>query len=179
MMSWSQAAAFCNALSDLDGLNRCYECSGTGEFASCDLSADYNYPFFCPGYRLPTESEWELAARSGTSGPSYGDLDDIAWYVGNAERSTHEVGTREPSPWGLYDMLGNVAEYCHDWYGEYPDDHAIDPIGPETGTSRTWRGGSYLDESQNVRAARREWSPRGGTTAGSSTGFRPVRSIRP
>jgi len=98
-------------------------------------------------YRLPTEAEWEYAARAGTTGKYYGELDEIAWYEGNSGGQTHPVGQKKPNTWGLYDMLGNVWEWCSnrynsDYYREFRKTIAVDPQGPERGRYRVLRGGS-------------------------------------
>ena len=80
--------------------------------------------------RLPTEAEWEYAARAGSTGEAYGPLDDIAWYGGNGSHTTHPVGQKLPNAFGLYDMLGNVWQWCQDWFGPYSSEPAIDPQGP-------------------------------------------------
>ncbi len=96
------------------------------------------------GMRLPTEAEWEYAARAGTTGARYGDLDSIAWYGQNSGSKTHEVGQKEPNAWGLYDMLGNVYQWTGDWYADkYQGGNETDPIGPASGEYRTLRGGSW------------------------------------
>lgn len=96
-------------------------------------------------YRLPTEAEWEYAARAGASGPDPGDLDAISWHGANSAERTHEVGTKRPNAWGLHDMLGNVWEWCSDRYGAdyYRKSPASDPRGPFEGELRVMRGGSW------------------------------------
>ncbi len=140
----------------------------------------------CPGLNLslPTEAQWEYGCRAGTRTATYaGDLDlegirasvlnDIAWYHGNANRKTHPVGLKDPNPWGVYDMLGNVREWCSDFYGEYSESPATNPLGPSEGASRVIRGGSWPYHAQFVRAARRDG--RRPSRADSSLGFRVSR----
>jgi formylglycine-generating enzyme required for sulfatase activity len=111
-------------------------------------------------YRLPTEAEWEYACRAGTStrfsygdDPGYASLGDYAWYSANSGNWTQEVGQKLPNPWGLYDMHGNVWEWCQDWYGLHPGGSQTDPRGPATGTFRVLRGGSWLDFEPYCRSA--------------------------
>ena len=129
-------------------------------------------------YRLPTEAEWEYAARAGTTGARYGDLDKIAWYAGNTGGKLTPVGRKRANAWGLHDMLGNVGEWTADWYGAYRTYNgfsAADPTGPRKGSLRVYRGGSYNDVGDDVRAAgRRSGSPR---TRDGAVGFRLVMSI--
>ena len=96
-------------------------------------------------YRLPTEAEWEYAARAGTAGAYAGSLDAIAWYSNNSGSQTHPVGQKQPNAWGLYDMQGNVAEWVQDWYyaNYYKSSPVSDPQGPKSGISRVLRGGSW------------------------------------
>lgn len=105
-----------------------------------------NSAFHGDYFRLPTEAEWEYACRAGTTTSSYGPLDDIAWYEmdeDNSPQITHVVGQKKPNAWNLYDMLGNVQEYCSDWFAEkYPGKPQVDPKGPPSGTNRVARGGS-------------------------------------
>lgn len=111
-------------------------------------------------YRLPTEAEWEYAARAGTgSSYSFGDdaslLERHAWYEDNADQTTHPVGRKEPNPWGFYDMHGNVWEWVQDWHDDYHSDSVTDPVGPATGTVRALRGGSWYFSARHCRSSYR------------------------
>lgn len=136
-ISWKEAIVFCNALSARAALKPCY-------------NFENNEILFNPkamGFRLPTEAEWEYACKAGTSGIRYGELDSIAWYKANAEGRTHEVGTKAPNAWGLYDMLGNVWEWCSDIY-----DQTV------YGSYRIFRGGGWCDEERGCMATNRRRS---------------------
>ena len=124
-------------------------------------------------YRLPTEAEWEYAARAGTTGARYGELDAIAWHAENSGLETHPVGLKRANAWGLYDMLGNVWEWTADWYGEYSPRSVTDPRGPSTGSGRAYRGGSRASNERFVRAAYRNYHAPGSRNI--SIGFRLVR----
>ena len=133
-VSWRDAQRFCRKLSNIDGRR----------------------------YRLATEAEWEHACRAGTTTAFYwGDdfADRYAWALTNSRAATHEVGTRLPNAWGLYDMAGNVAEWCQDWYGQYDPNSAeqVDPKGPSEGVYRILRGGSWGHTRANCRSAHRNW----------------------
>ncbi len=108
-------------------------------------------------YRLPTEAEWEYAARDGTSGIYYGSLDSIAWYNEIGGRQTSPVGQKRPNGYSLYDMSGNVWEWCDDWYDEnyYAKSPTVDPKGPASGAHKVLRGGSWLNNSRHMRISNR------------------------
>ena len=108
-------------------------------------------------YRLPSEAEWEYGARAGTSGDYAGNLDSMAWYDVNSGSSTHEVATKSANSWGLYDMHGNVWEWCQDWYDKdyYAKSPGTDPTGAATGSNRVVRGGSWDNSAANARSANR------------------------
>jgi len=130
--------------------------------------------------RLPTEAEWEYACRAGTQTAfSFGDdpsaLGDYAWHLGNSDGRSHPVGQKKPNAWGLYDMHGNVWEWCADWYGEYPKDAATDPSGPASGAARVLRGGSWLfGDPACFRCAYRYAAP---AYRGGSVGFRCAAAV--
>ena len=139
-VSWDEAVAYCEKLSEKEGKT----------------------------YRLPTEAEWEYACRAGTETAwSFGDdekvLGDYAWYDENAddigEKYAHQVGLKKPNAFGLYDMHGNVYEWCHDYYEEdyYKQSPEKDPTGPTRGSFRVFRGGSWLIASRFTRSAFRSW----------------------
>jgi formylglycine-generating enzyme required for sulfatase activity len=139
-VSWEDAVEFCAKLSDLP------EEKAAGRI-----------------YRLPTEAEWEYACRAGSKtaysfGESSESLGDYAWFDNNGNDQTHPVGQKKANAWGLYDMHGNVFEWCNDWYGDYPVVAVTDPSGPQEGSFRVNRGGSWFFEAANCRSAFRDWS---------------------
>jgi formylglycine-generating enzyme required for sulfatase activity len=107
-------------------------------------------------YRLPTEAEWEYAARAGTTGDRHGPLDDVAWYGDNSGSKTHRVGTKRANAWGLHDTMGNVWEWTQDWYGDYSG-AAADPQGPASGVFRVIRGGAWDQLPRTLRSSWRDW----------------------
>jgi formylglycine-generating enzyme required for sulfatase activity len=153
-VSWGNAVEFCRKLSELPA----------------EKSAGHVY-------RLPTEAEWEYACRAGTTtkysfGDSESELGDYAWYSSNStypksdgfwsglfkdSRTHHPVGEKKPNAWGLYDMHGNVFEWCQDWHGYYPSGSVTDPTGAASGSVRVCRGGSWVSFSVNCRSAYRYW----------------------
>jgi formylglycine-generating enzyme required for sulfatase activity len=138
-VSWRDAVVFCNSLSTSVGLTPCYAFGTTTEEITVNLNAD--------GFRLPTEAEWEYACKAGTTQPRYGEIDEIAWYKENSAGKPHEVGTKIPNAWGLYDMLGNVWEWCSDVY-----DQTV------YGSYRIIRGGGWSDEARGCLATNRRRS---------------------
>jgi formylglycine-generating enzyme required for sulfatase activity len=147
-VSWDDAIAFCNRLSVREGYRPCYR----RRFKRwvCNWRAD--------GYLLPTEAEWEYACRAGTATRyAFGDdaerLGNYAWFADNASNQVQAVGQKRPNHWGLYDMHGNVWEWCWDWYGAYGSGVEVNPVGPSAGSSRVVRGGSFVDPPVPLRSA--------------------------
>jgi formylglycine-generating enzyme required for sulfatase activity len=172
-VTWPQAARFCNARSRAEGLPVCYN-EDTGE---CNFAAG--------GYRLPTEAEWEYACRAGSDADySFGadarKLGDHAWFADNAGKKTHPVGRKKPNAWGLYDLHGNVAEWCQDVYdkGYYQSSPAKNPRGPADGKEYVLRGGSWKSPAEALRSAYRLGESPGfsdACLARDAIGFRCVR----
>ena len=124
-------------------------------------------------FRLPTEAEREYAARAGSTSARHGPVGEVAWYRDNSGERTHPVGQRAANAWGLRDMLGNVSEWCSDWYGDYPAGRAVDPTGPAAGSRRVFRGGAWFDDAQVARASFRGADVP--STRGNYLGFRLAR----
>ncbi|WFB11229.1 formylglycine-generating enzyme family protein [Streptomyces sp. LX-29] len=157
-VSWWDAVRFCNELSRQEGLTPAYRLRPAAEEIEWDASAD--------GYRLPTEAEWEHACRAGSTGPRYGELDDIAWHRDNADDRIHAVGGKRPNAWGFHDMLGNVWDWCWDVYD-----------AEVYGSYRVLRGGGWSDPHWSCRASvRRRSHP---TFRIDDVGFRVARSAPP
>jgi formylglycine-generating enzyme required for sulfatase activity len=130
------------------------------EYVSWDMAQEFIQKLNSRGdgyrYRLPTEAEWEYAARAGTTGPYAGDLEAMAWYDQNSGYITHPVAKKQANAWGLYDMHGNAYEWTADWYGSYSSGAVTDPTGPSTGSIRVFRGGSWYDRARYCRSALRD-----------------------
>lgn len=172
---WRDAKQYCNERSLLEGLKPCYN-EKTMDW-DCDYSAD--------GYRLPTEAEWEYAAKAGGAAASdFATADKLracAWFSANADQKTHAVGQKKPNAWGIYDMLGNVSEWCEDVYGPYdPAGRAVDPRGPKPGqdAKRVIRGGSWKASAERCRPTAREGEKTGDSDACFSTDYCGFRCVR-
>jgi len=172
-INWTDAALYCNERSLAEGLKPCYD----EETWDCNFAAN--------GYRLPTEAEWEYACRAGTSteysfGNNIAKLRTFSWCVDNSSGKTHPGGQKQPNPWGLYDMHGNVAEWCNDLYAGnyYSQSPEKDPRGPKEGKERVLRGGAWKSSAETCRSAYRSSDPSIDDTclASDAIGFRCVRS---
>ena len=175
---WRDAKAYCNERSRLEGLKPCYN-EKTPQW-DCDYSAD--------GYRLPTEAEWEYAARAGAAGPfDFGAPDKLrqyAWFAQDSGQQTHPVGQKRPNAWGLCDLYGNVSEWCEDVYSPsyYKQSPAVDPTGPAdpggADVKRVMRGGNWSAAAEDCRATRRAGQRTGNTDACFSSDFCGFRCVR-
>jgi formylglycine-generating enzyme required for sulfatase activity len=159
-VSWWDAVTFANRLSEKSELESCYALNGCAgkpgtEGYACE-SAELRQGSACAGFRLPTEAEWEYAARAETTEAAFSsELDAIAWYSENSDSRTHPVAGKEANAWGLHDMLGNVWEWTGDWYAAYPTEAVTDPTGPAKGSGRVIRGGAWYGLARGVRCASR------------------------
>jgi formylglycine-generating enzyme required for sulfatase activity len=191
-LNWHEAVAYCNSLSLKSGLTACYSCSGSKSAVRCQETpgAAGKKIYSCPGYRLPTEAEWEYAYRAGTASAFYSgpitdctsdpNADKIGWYSHNASASPHPVAQKPANTWGLYDMAGNVYEWCHDWYQPHLGTAAVvDPFGATSGTYRSCRGGGWgVYNAEFLRGACR-YCILPPTSGRYSVGFRCAKSLLP
>jgi formylglycine-generating enzyme required for sulfatase activity len=174
---WRDAKRFCNERSLLEGLTPCYN----------EKTPDWDCNYSASGYRLPTEAEWEYACRAGTDSPyDFGTPDKLrqyAWFGENSDQKTHQVGQKRPNPLGLYDLYGNVSEWCEDVYSPtyYRESPATDPHGPASpgkDVKRVIRGGSWKSSPDQCRATFRQGERTGDTDACFSTDFCGFRCVR-
>ncbi|MCL2806475.1 MAG: formylglycine-generating enzyme family protein [Treponema sp.] len=173
-VSWYDAIVFCNLLSIKEGLLPVYSIAeSTDPKAWGPIPTAWDDPLRDiwdaviiledkTGYRLPTEAQWEYACRAGTTtdwhfGDDESELEEYAWYLANSNNITHQVGLLKPNQWGLYDMHGNVFEWCWDWWGYYQNINEADPKGAVSGTYRVERGGGWFHSATNTRSAYRDY----------------------
>ena len=188
-VNWHQATAYANALSTLAGLTPCYTCTGSGTAVQCQVAAAYGAAKFysCPGYRLPTEAEWEYAYRAGTQTSTYAGAitvcegvdavaDAIGWYIKNSASSPQPGGKKQANAWKLYDMPGNVMEWVNDGYlADLGSLTVTDPTGAPYSPSRVLRGGAHYTNAVYLRAAARDL--RSPNYLDNAHGFRIVRTL--
>ena len=173
-VTWLDAVHFCNALSEVEDLPPYYRIDG-----------DRVSRRGAPGYRLPTEAEWEYACRAGGLGAYHfgddpGRLAEYAWFQDNSRDSIQPVGFWSANAFGLHDMNGNVWEWCWDWYSPYDPATCADPIGPTIGTARVLRGGSWSDPASSLRSSSRfSWVPNDTEMTAWKFGFRVARDAIP
>ena len=154
-ISWYEAIEFCNRMSKANGLTPCY--SGSGENIKCNFDAS--------GYRLPTEAEWEYAARGGHLSKGYmysgsDDVNSVAWQKNTGGDKIYPVGQKDPNELGLFDMSGNVYEWCWDFFEPFTDSSKADPVGAASGEKRVMKGGSWGVGAYNSRSGyRQEFDP--------------------
>jgi len=198
MVSWYEALAYCNWLSESEGLQPCYDLQGCAgapgedlECAGAALREGLSSVHACEGYRLPTEAEWEVAARAGTQGAYWSGpiaaggedchaeeaLEGVALYCEAGGSETRSVATGRPNAWGLYDVHGNVWEWCWDEYGAVNSAPASDPARAPQGGKPVVRGGSWADAAAYCTAAYRSRNSFGPNDRNDARGLRPVRSL--
>ena len=188
-INWHEAVAYCNALSSLAKLPQCYACTGSGKSITCkEATASLGKGVYsCKGYRLPTEAEWEYAYRAGTSSALYNgpitnctgkdaSVDKIAWYHENSGKKTHPVAKKLANAWGLYDLAGNVEEWCHDpFQNKLWTTAQTDPVGSGPATHRALRSGSIHGFAYLMRGSARYGQPL--ATRANNIGLRCVRTM--
>jgi formylglycine-generating enzyme required for sulfatase activity len=184
-VSWYDAIEFCNALSIWEGLSPYYSIDKVNQDPNNGNSSDtYKWTVTLDstanGYRLPTEAQWEYAAKGGDptangwAGYTYSGsntVGNVAWYSVNSSNKTHEVGKKAPNRLGLYDMSGNVYEWCWDWYASYTNETQTDPAGPSSGSYRVVRGGYWDVVASYARSVYRSTTTRAAGTSATGSGW--------
>lgn len=187
-VNWYDAVEFCNAYSLMKNLTPCYKIDrDTKDKMNLSSKDKYRWKVECDwnadGYRLPTEAEWEYAARAGgksdTAFSGSNNINEVAWYFGNSgdenshDYGTHDVGTKKPNALGIYDMTGNVWEWCWDWYAAYDDKFLNNPRGISYGSERVRRGGSW-----HVKIRRSTMTTRNSRSPGHRSTHYGIRLVR-
>ncbi len=170
-ISWYDAVVFCNKRSVAEGFTPCYIING--EEVTCNWEVN--------GYRLPTEAEWEFAMRGGNHSQGYefsgsNDINEVAWYADNSGWTAHPIGLKKENELGLFDMSGNIYEWCWDIYGPYTGEDKKNPKGPEEGPNRVFRGGSWSSKKDYCTVSNRYYDNAANQMF--NIGLRLVRTIK-